>query len=218
MDMEKIEAEFEFYGFTLDELKKDCKYTMHRFDTLYWEMTILQLFWFFFPADERLFRLHCKRMVEKFTENVIDAAQRELTVETANKIKSLGSNALNLIKPETVRFLSKINAVIDKNFTIPAKVPIGENSLQNTPDMDDYERKCKEDIAELELVYKQQAIMMAHLSKELAFYDSELVAEAETDSEMCNLFENNFSKSNLNAELIDNVATILKDITVEHHL
>ncbi|XP_055325764.1 uncharacterized protein LOC129579621 [Sitodiplosis mosellana] len=188
MDMEKIEAEFEFYGFTLEELKKEY---------------------------ERLFRLHCKRMMDKFTENVIVAAQRELTVETANKIKSLGNNALNLIKPETVRLLSKIHALVDKHLTIPPSIPISENCLQNTPDMDDYERKCKEDIAELELVYKQQAIMLAHLAKELTFYDNELIAEAETDIEMCNLFENHFTESNFNAELIENMVKILKNISVE---
>lgn len=154
-------------------------------------------------------------MVDKFTENVIDAAQRELSVETANKIQSLANNALNLIKPETVKFLSKINAQIDKHLTIPESVPIGENNLQNTPDMDDYERKCKEDIAELELVYKQQAVMIAHLSKELEFYDKELVTEAEIDSEMCDLFENNFTESNFNAELIDNVVEILNGISVD---
>lgn len=153
-------------------------------------------------------------MVDKFTENVIDAAQRELTVETANKIKSLASNALNLIKPETVKFLSKVNALIDKNLTIPPSVPIGENNLQNTPDMDDYERKCKEDIAELELAYKQQAYMMEHLKKELSFYDNELVAEAEIDDEMCKLFESNFTESNLNAELLDNIVKKLKNISV----
>lgn len=30
MDMEKIEAEFEFYGFTLEELKKECKYSVQK--------------------------------------------------------------------------------------------------------------------------------------------------------------------------------------------
>lgn len=165
-------------------------------------------------SDERLFRLHCKRMVDKFTENVIDAAQKEFTVETANKIKSFAGNALNLIKPETVKLLSKTNVLIDKYFTISPSIPIGENSLQNTPEMDDYERKCKEDIAELELVYKQQAIMMEHLSKELAFYDKELVAEAEIDNEMCNLFEMHFTESAFNEEIIDNVVQILKNISV----
>lgn len=28
-DMEKVEVEFEFYGFTLDELKKECKLKKH---------------------------------------------------------------------------------------------------------------------------------------------------------------------------------------------
>lgn len=159
--------------------------------------------------------MHCKRVVDKFTENVIDAAQRELTVETANKIKSLGSNALNLLKPETVRFLSKINALIDKHMTIPMNVPIGVNNLQNMPEMDDYERKCKEDIAELESVFKQQSIMMAYLTEELKFYDNELIAEAESDNEMCNLFENNFTESNFNEELVDAMLKVLKNISIE---
>lgn len=159
--------------------------------------------------------MHCRRVVDKFTENVIDAAQRELTVETANKIKSLGSNALNLLKPETVRFLSKVNALIDKHMTIPMNVPIGANNLQNMPEMDDYERKCKEDIAELESVFKQQAVMMAYLAEELKFYDNELIGEAETDNEMCNLFENNFTESDCNEELVDAMLQVLKDISIE---
>lgn len=159
--------------------------------------------------------MHCRRVVDKFTENVIDAAQRELTVETANKIKSLGSNALNLLKPETVRFLSKINALIDKHFSIPMNVPIGANKLQNMPEMDDFERKCKEDIVELETVYKQQAVMMMYLAEELKFYETELITEAETDNEMCNLFENNFTESNCNEDLVDAMLKVLKNLSVD---
>lgn len=162
-----------------------------------------------------MFRLHTKRMVEKFTNNVIDAAQRELTVETANKIQSLTDDSLNLVKPETIKILSKFNALIDKNFTIPTNVSMGENSLQNTPAMDDYEKECKKEIAELERVYKQQAIMMSHLMAELELYDnSQLVEEAEIDMGICELFENNFTDSNFSAEIVDNVVRQLNSIGI----
>lgn len=189
-------------------------------------MFILTIFCFHFNSivlcfpGERLFRLHCKRMVDKFANNVIEAAQRELTVETANKIKSLESNALNLIKPETIKILSKTNALIDKNFTIPETLPIDGDSLQNTPDMDDFERKFKQDIADLELVYKQQAVMMNYLVKEKELYDTKLMEEAEIDMRMCDLFESTFTNSNstdsnLNAELVDNMVRMLDDIGLQ---
>lgn len=166
-------------------------------------------------VDEKLFRLHCKRVVDKFTNNVIEAAQRELTVETAMQIRSLSANSLNLIKPETIKFLSKTNALIDKHFTIPETLPIENNTLQNTPAVDDFEKDCKKNIAELELVYKQQAIMMNHLLKEKELYDTKLMEQALIDQSMCDLYENNFTNSNFNAEMVDNVASILKDFGIQ---
>lgn len=169
------------------------------------------MFLFLMFSDERAFRLHTKRMVEKFTKNVVDAAQRELTVETANRIQSISDITLNLLKPEIIRFLSKFNALIDKHFGIPADLIIDEEKcLQNTPDMDSYEMQSKKDIAELELVYKQQALMINHLQAELDLYDSGLTAEAEIDMGMCDLFEENFSdfedsSSNSNTDSVANV-------------
>lgn len=168
-----------------------------------------------FCLVERVFRMNNKRMIEKFTNNVIDAAQRELTVETATKIQSLSNNALNLIKPETIKFLSKMNALIDKSFTIPATLPIVENSLQNTPAMDDYEKERKKDIVEMERTYKEQALMISHLMAELELYDGGLVDEAEFDMGICDLFENNFTDSNFDAEVVDNVVRKLNDIGFE---
>lgn len=159
---------------------------------------------------ERVFRLHTKRIFEKFTNNVIDAAQRELTDETTNKIQSLSNNAMNLVKPETIKFLSKLNALIDKSFTIPTTLPIDENSLQNTPDMDDYENGCKKDIVELERVYTQQALMMSHLMAELELYNDKLTDEANIDMGICELFENNFTDTNF-----DNVIRKLNDFGFE---
>lgn len=147
--------------------------------------------------DERAFRLHIKRMMENFTEKVVDAAQRELSVETANRIKSISDITVNLMKPEIIRFLSKFNACIDKHLGIPADLPLDdENQMQNTPDMDNFEMQCKKDIAELELVYKQQALMINHLKAELDLYDNELVAEAEVDMGMCDLYEEHFGEFN----------------------
>lgn len=167
-------------------------------------------------SDERVFRLHTKRMVEKFTNSVIDAAQRELTVETATKIKSMSDNVLHLIKPETIKFLSKLNAHIDKHFSIPDNLPLGENSLQNTPDMDDYETQCKKEIAEMELVYKQQAIMIMHLKSELQLYlEAKMDNEAHVDLGMCEVFERINGETNLNDELIDNAVKMMKEVGIE---
>lgn len=154
-------------------------------------------------------------MVEKFTNSVIDAAQRELTVETAAKIKSMSDNVLNLIKPETIKLLSKLNALIDKHFSIPDNLPLAENILQNTPAMDDYEDQCKKEIAEMELVYKQQAVMISHLKSELELYDTKLDAEAHIDLGMCEVFERINGDSNLNAELIDNAVKMMKEVGIE---
>lgn len=173
------------------------------------------LFFYLCAPDDRRFRLHCKKLVEKFTNDVIDAAQRDLTVETANKIKALASSALNLIKPETVKLLAKTHGQIDKHFSIPISVPVGESGLQNTPDMDDYERSCRKDVAELELVYKQQAVMINHLKMEMELYDGYLMEQANIDAAMCDLFENNFTESNFNAQMIENVIDILKNIEID---
>lgn len=132
-------------------------------------------------------------MVEKFTKNVSEAAQRELSTETANRLKSVSDISLNLIKPEIIRFVSKFNALIDKYFSIPADLVIDEaKQTQNTPETDSYEMQCKKDIAELELVYKQQAHMINQLKAELDLYDDELMTEAELDMGMCDLFEKHF--------------------------
>lgn len=151
-------------------------------------------------------------MIEKFTNNVIDAAQRELTVETANKIQSLANNVLNIIKPETIKFLSKLNGLVDKSFTIPKTLPIDEDNLQNTPAMDDYENECKQNIAKMDRVYTQQALMISHLMAELDVYDGELSEEANIDMDMFDSFENNFINSNFDAEVVDNVVRQLNDI------
>lgn len=155
--------------------------------------------------DERAFRLHTKRMVENFTKNVVDAAQRELPAETANRIKSISEITLNLIKPEIIRFVSKFNALIDKYLSIPADLPMDdEKCLQNTPDMDNFELECKKDIEELELVYKQQALMLNHLKAELDLYDDGLMAEAEIDMGICDLYEENFGDFSNSSSTIGN--------------
>lgn len=164
--------------------------------------------------DERAFRLHIKRMFEKFTKDVVDAAQRELTVETANRIKSISDITLNLIKPEIIRFLSKFNAQIDKHLGIPADLAIDdEKCLQNTPIMDDLELQCKKDIAESELVYKQQALMIKYLRAELDLYETELTPQAEIDMGMCDLFEENFSdfSNSSSSNSMDNTVTSVLD-------
>lgn len=171
--------------------------------------------------DERAFRLHIKQTLEKFIKNVIDAAQRELTAETANRIKSISNVTLNLIKPEIIRFLSKFNALTDKFFGIPADLSIDEEKLlQNTSDMDDYEMKCKKDIAELELVYKQQAIMINHLKAELDLYETgSVMAEADIDMSMCDLFEENFDDCDSNSSGSDdpvfNVLDQLNSVAID---
>lgn len=154
------------------------------------------LYFLFDMLDERAYRLHTKRMVEKFTKNVNDAAQRELSVETANRIKSISDVTLHLIKPEIIRFVSKLNALIDKYFGIPVDLVIDDEKRSlNTPDMDKYEMECKKDIAKLELVYKQQALMINHLKAELELYDNGLMEEADIDMGMCDLYEENFGDS-----------------------
>ncbi|XP_031633979.1 uncharacterized protein LOC116347522 [Contarinia nasturtii] len=190
MDMEKIDTEFEFYEFTLEELKNQY---------------------------ETMFRLHCKKMIEKFSNDVISSAQKEFTVETANNIKSFAEkDAMKLIKPETVKLLLRANSYIDKVFTIPPSVPVGENFLQNTPEMDEYENKCKLEIAELDLVYKQQAIMMNYLQKELEMYDSSgLIEESEIDMSMCDMFDNNFTDTNLNSDVVEKVVQMLHECGIK---
>lgn len=135
--------------------------------------------------------------------------------EEVAKIKEMAAKSLDLIKPETTKMLSKINALVDKHFTVPDTVLFGESNLSNTPDMGDYEKTCKQDIAEYEKIYKQQAIMIAKLKKELALYDEKLLQEAQIDNGMCELFENNFTQSNLEADVIDNVIGKLKEIGIE---
>lgn len=173
--------------------------------------------------DERAFRLHTKRMVEKFTQNVVDAAERELPAETAQRIKLISDVTMNLIRPEIIRFLSILNALVDRYFAIPTDLVIDEEKcMQNTPDMDNFEQQCKKDLAELELVYKQQALMINHLKAELELYENELMAEAETDMGMCDLYEENFGdcsdgsgSSDINNSSIYNstVANVLDELS-----
>lgn len=166
-----------------------------------------------FAPVETMFRLHTKKMIEKFTSDVITSAQKEFTVETANNIKTFAENdAVKLIKPETVKLLQRMNAYVDRMFSIPPSIPIGEYCLQNTPEMDEYEKKCKMDIAELERVYKQQAIMMNHLRKESEMYvSSGLLQEAEIDMNMCDMFESNFTDTKLNGDVIEKVVNMLRE-------
>lgn len=151
-------------------------------------------------SDEKLFRAHCKKLIDKFTDNVIEAAERKITMET-DQLKSFASNALNLIKPETIKFLSKTNALIDRHLSIPLNLPVEENySLQNTPDMDDYEMKCKKDIAEMEKVYKQQSYMIKCLKKELQIYDEKLMDVTNVDGLMITSLDKVLEESNLNED------------------
>lgn len=153
-------------------------------------------------------------MIDKFTEDAIEGTKKEITVETANQMKSFSGIAFNLIKPETIKFLSKINTLVDKYFTIPSNLPIGGNGLQNTPDMDDYEKKCKEEIAELEKVYKQQEVMMRQMKDELKFYEQQILEEVQIDMQMSEMFEENFKESKFKEDTIDNVVEILKDTSI----
>lgn len=156
--------------------------------------------------------MHTKRMLEKFTNSVIETVKRDLDDETAARIQTLSNQALNIIKPETIKFLSKFNALIDKNFAIPAHLPIGEHELQNTLEMDDYEKQVKKEIADLELIYKQQAVLMNRLMCEKKLYDTELIGEVESDMASCNIVENNFVDSNASAELVESVMQQLNAI------
>lgn len=173
------------------------------------------LYILFYVSDERAFRLHAKRVVENFTKNVVDAAERELPVETANRIKSVSDITMNLIRPEIIRFVSKFNSLIDKHLSIPPELPMSDEAeLQNTADMDSYELQCKKDIEELELVYKQQAVMINHLKAELDLYDNDLMAEAETDLAMCDLFEENFGEFGNSMGSSNSIGNECSDITV----
>lgn len=214
MDIEKIEGEFEFYGFSLDALKKERK-SLHliQFDATAVHVSFSELFCCLCFSDEKLFRAHCKKLIDKFTNNVIDAAQRDITIDTT-QLESFANNSMNLIKPETVKFLSKTNALIDKHFAIPPNLPTQcdeDNNLQNTPDMDDYELKCKKDIAELEMVYKQQSYFASILRKELELYDEKLMDVVKVDDGIIGAYEKYFADANAGEETIDAAIQMLDD-------
>lgn len=145
---------------------------------------------------------------------MIDAAQRDITIDTT-QLKSFASNSLNLIKPETVKFLSKTNALIDKHFAIPPNLPIEDNNLQNTPDMNDYEVTLKKNLAEAEMVYKQQSYFMSLLKKEMELYDEKLMDVAKVDDGIIGAYEKYFADDNLTEDAIDSTIEILNDVNLE---
>lgn len=143
---------------------------------------------------ESALRLQLKNDIRKFAGDVIEQTKDKVTVQTASKLMSVTEDINLLIKPEIVTFLSKQNATIEKYFGIPKNVPITElGDLQNSAEIDEYEARLMEQMAELEKIYKQQAIMMLYLSKENELYQQ--FADIGSDAELCDSFENNFSRS-----------------------
>lgn len=143
---------------------------------------------------ESALRLQVKNDIRKFAGDVIEQTKDKVTVETASKLLSVVNDINLLIKPEVVTFLSKQNATIEKYFGIPKNVPITElGNLQDSVEIDEYEARLKERTAELEKIYKQQAIMMLYLSKENELYQQ--FADIGTDADLCDLYENNLVRS-----------------------
>lgn len=143
---------------------------------------------------ESTLRLQVKNDIRKFAGDVIEQTKDKVTVETASKLMSVVDDINVLIKPEIVAFLSKQNATIEKYFGIPKNVPITElGNLQDSAEIDEYEARLKGRMAALEKIYKQQAVMMLYMSKENELYQQ--FADIGSDAELCDLFENNFVRS-----------------------
>lgn len=146
---------------------------------------------------------------------MIDSAQKDLSVETARKLRSAAENSMQLTKPYLIKMFLRTNALFEKYFRIPDHISIDDSidKNQNSCEMDRYEQECKEKIAELELVHKQQAVMLKQLNAEMEFYDQKLMEDAIIDNNLCDLFEENLA--NINDDVTDTARILLSLNDVE---
>lgn len=209
MDRQKIEAEFLFYGFTLNRFKEQRIFLyFSTIDSMYLYFFYYFCSFFFLPIDERLVHSHTKKLMETLMENIVEGVPQELSVEIGSKLKKIAETE----NPEMMELIRKFNNTTDKYLTIPKNVPLYMEyyDKHTTAELIAEEEQLNKRINELRVVYMQQEAMINKLHKEMELYETVLDLEADIDSRLCDLIEKFMHENNLETE--GSILTILKNL------
>lgn len=153
-------------------------------------------------------------MIQMFFDGLIASAQKECTVEMANKMKELSKNYMQIIKLDLNELIRTFDGKVDKYLSIPANVtgsgPIAGKAAALSDDVDGAEKAVIKRLEELEMVYKQQALLLRKLQAELEFYYAVMDDQAEVDDGLCTLVENNMQE---NSNELDDSERILEHLS-----
>ena len=130
-----------------------------------------------------------KLVIDCFAEEIISKCGDEISDESKSKLRAISKSFVE----ESIslkNFNRKLSHLIDKHMSIPKHVLLPADRLQELPEesRDDMERQLEEDCHKLELVYKQQAAMLAKAEAELKVYE-QLEEDMKIDNSLCELVE-----------------------------
>lgn len=131
-----------------------------------------------------------KAALKKYTEEVIEALDKDLTDEQKNRIKAMAEKPFDSVKNDTKLLFNLIGSMVERFMSIPDNVSIEEDNLEpNSIEVAVEEAEVRNRLAELEKTYVQQQIMIEALMKENEHYDEVLLPQAEVDMQLCDFFE-----------------------------
>lgn len=133
------------------------------------------------------------RIIRSYFASIIESAKKEINVETARKIQALADNSAQIIKLDLTSLNRAFAEKVDRYLSVSARdhglsdtrsVSAGSNGASNAE-----ESTLRDRIDELEMVHKQQAILLQKLRAELEFYTTTMDDQAEIDNGLCLLVE-----------------------------
>lgn len=153
-----------------------------------------------------------------FFDGLIASAQKDCTVELANKMQELSNNYMQIIKVDLHELIRAFDAKVDKFLSIPAGVtgsgPIAGQIAAISDGVDGAEKAANKRLEELEMVYKQQALLLRKLRAELEFYDAVMDDQAEIDDGLCSLVEKcmqeNSNELDGNERILEHLSKVLE--------
>lgn len=155
--------------------------------------------------------------MKQYTENVIKGLDKELTVDQANRITSIGDKCLDLAKPNVNLLFHRIGSLVDKHMGIPDAVSIESASdvEPNTNEANLAEMYAREQLDALDKSFIQQQIMLEALKMESDHYDNVLMPQMEVDMQLCDLFEQRMKGGNPDiSEHIANANALLAEESI----
>lgn len=172
---------------------------------------------FLYHLVEKKFIKHARTLVKQYTENVIKGLDKELTVDQANRITSIGDKCLDLAKPNVNLLFHRIGSLVDKHMGIPDAVSIESASdvEPNTNEANLAEMYAREQLDALDKSFIQQQIMLEALKMESDHYDNVLMPQMEVDMQLCDLFEQRMKGGNPDiSEHIANANALLAEESI----